>query len=701
MKIQRREFLIRAGQGLAVGSWLQLSVAAESAGAIGHWSVHAMLDLDSAGRVTIRVARSEMGQGVLTALPMLICEELDVPLAAVHAELAPGALAFRDERGNQTTGYSSSVSSSFLPLRQLGATARQMLLQAAANRWNQPLNVLATDAGYVRNTLNGQRLAYGELIDRARSLPMPVGVALKPQDQWRLLGREQARFDTPAKVDGSAQYGIDVSRPGMLVGVVARAPVAGMQPVRLDARRALRIRGVVRVLPITSGIAVLARNFHAAQKARDALVVTWPGAAEHAGDTAAQRQRLAAALSTPGIAARAPAGATPAGADDRALDVSYSTPFLAHAALEPLACTAEVRPDRCDIWVGTQAPSRAQNWGADITGLPREQVFVHTQLIGGAFGRRGEWDFVVDAVEAAKLSRVPVKIIWTRADDMRHDFYRPMTANRLRGRVSAGGQWLSYQHQLAASSVARRRSPDMLKSGTDFLMTQGSSDLHYDITDVSMDYRELDLGVPVGFWRSVGHSHNGFVVESFVDELAVLAGRDPLEFRLAYLTKEPRMRAVLEKAAAAAGWRQPRAPGTAIGVACMKAYGTYVAEVAEVRLLQGQPSVSAVWCAVDCGVTVNPLIVRQQMESGIIYGLSAALAGEITHAGGAVVQSNFHDYAPLRIHEAPRISVEIIASRESPGGCGEPATPVIAPAVANAIYALTGQRLRSLPLRLS
>ncbi len=699
--MQRREFLIRAGQGLAVGGWLQLGFAAESPGAPGHWSVHAMLELDSRGQVTIRVAKSEMGQGVLTALPMLICEELDVPFAAVRAELAPGALAFRDQRGNQATGYSSSVSSSFLPLRQLGATARQMLLQAAASRWNQPLNVLATDAGHVLNTLTGQRLAYGELIDSARLLPVPVGVALKPRDQWRLLGREQPRVDTPAKVDGSAQYGMDVSRPSMLVGVVARAPVAGMKPVRLDAGRALRVRGVVRVLPITSGIAVLARNFHAAQKGRDALSVTWPKMAAGGNDTAALRQRLVAALAMPGVSARAPVGDTPVRPDDRVLDVSYSTPFLAHAALEPLACTAEVRPDRCDIWVGTQAPSRAQNWGAEITGLPLEQVFVHTQLIGGAFGRRGEWDFVVDAVEAAKQSQVPVKIIWTRADDMRHDFYRPMTANKLSGRVSADGQWLSYVHQLAASSIARRRSPDMLKSGTDFLMTQGSSDLHYDLADVSMDYREVDLGVPVGFWRSVGHSHNGFVAESFVDELAALARRDPLEFRLAYLAKEPRMRTVLEKAAAAAGWHQPRAPGTALGIACMKAYGAYVAEVAAVRLVQGQPSVSAVWCAVDCGVAVNPLIVRQQMESGIIFGLSAALAGEITHAGGAVVQSNFHDYAPLRIHEAPRISVEIVASSESPGGCGEPATPVIAPAVANAIYALTGQRLRSLPLRLA
>lgn len=698
--MQRREFLIRAGHGLALGGWLQLGPAAEPA-ASGSWAVHAILDLDSASRATVRVAKSEMGQGVLTALPMLICEELDLPLDAVRAELAPGALAFRDERGNQTTGYSSSVSSSFLPLLLLGATARHLLLQAAAMRWSQPLQALTTESGHVHSSLTGQRLAYGELIDSARSLPVPTGVALKSRAQWRLLGRERARLDTPAKVDGSAQYGIDVARPGMLVGVVARAPVAGMEPVRLDARRTLRIRGVVRVLRVTSGVAVLARNFHAAQKGRDALSVTWPKMPAGGNDTAALRQRLVAALAMPGVSARAPAGAAPVLPVDRELEASYSTPFLAHAALEPLACTAEVRPERCDIWVGTQAPSRAQNWGAEITGLPLTQVFVHTQLIGGAFGRRGEWDFVVDAVEAAKQSRMPVKIIWTRADDMRHDFYRPMTANKLHGRVSADGRWLSYRHRLAAPSVARRRSPDMLKTGTDFLMTQGSSDLHYDLDDVAMDYREVDLGVPVGFWRSVGHSHNGFVSESFVDELAALAGRDPLEFRLAHLHKEPRMRAVLEKAAAAAGWHQPRQSGTALGIACMKAYGTYVAEVAAVRLLDARPSVSAVWCAVDCGMTVNPLIVRQQMESGIIFGLSAALDGEITHVGGRVVQSNFHDYAPLRIDQSPRISVDIVDSGESPGGCGEPATPVIAPAVANAIYALTGRRLRSLPLRLA
>ncbi len=700
--MQRRDFLIRTGQGLLAGSWLSLDVASSaplSETATLHWSPHAVLDIDAQGLITIQVVKSEMGQGVLTALPMLVCEELDVPLQQVRALLAPGALAFRDERGNQTTGYSSSVSSAFLPLRQLGATARLMLLQAAAAHWQEPLERLRTDAGAVYSLGTARRLSYGELIAAARQLQVPAAAPLKAAHAWRMLGQEIARVDTPRKVDGSAIFGIDVTRPDMLIGVIARAPRSGVVPLQVDAQRALRVPGVAHVAKLESGVAVLARNFHAARKGRDALAITWPDSAADKADTAALRARLLSSLQSPGTVARLPQSVALAAATDRSLSADYFTPFLAHAALEPLSCVADVKPDRCDIWLGTQAPSRAQNWGAQLTGLPLDRVHVHSYLIGGAFGRRGEWDFVVDAVEASMQVRRPVKIIWTREDDMRHDFYRPMTANKMSGRVSADGRWLAYGHQLAASSIARRRSPDMLKSGTDFLMTQGSSDLHYDLDDVTMDYRDIELGVPVGFWRSVGHSHNGFVVESFIDELAHLAARDPLEFRLAYLQKEPRMQAVLRRAAFAARWQEPRGADAALGVACIKAYGTYVAEVARVTRAEGQIRVSDVWCAVDCGIAVNPLIVRQQMTSGIIYGLSAALGGEITHRNGAVEQSNFHDYPVLRINDAPRVHVEIIASHEMPGGCGEPSTPVIAPAVANALFALSGERRRSLPLR--
>ena len=387
-------------------------------------------------------------------------------------------------------------------------------------------------------------------------------------------------------------------------------------------------------------------------------------------------------------------------ATPRVLSADYWTPFLAHAAMEPLAATAHVQEERCDIWLGTQAPSRAQDWGAKITGLPVDSVYVHNHFIGGAFGRRGEWDFVVDAVETSRAVGAPVKVVWTRADDMQHDFYRPASANRLRGEWAADGKLLSLTHRLAAPSVARRRNPEMLDHGADFLLTQGSSDLRYAIGNLRVDYHEVDLGVPVGFWRSVGHSHTGFVLESFIDELAVAAGRDPLEFRLAMLADQPRLAAVLRLAAERAQWGTPLPRGSARGIACMESYGTYVAQVAQVHVSEGNILVERVVCALDCGQAVHPGIIEQQMHGGIVFGLSAALSGEITFAGARVLQSNFHDYPVLRIQEMPRIDVYRIASDAAPGGCGEPATPLIAPAVANAIFSATGQRLRSLPLRL-
>jgi isoquinoline 1-oxidoreductase beta subunit len=701
----------RAPPGAAAPPTAGPPAAAAAALEVGAW-----LTLQPDGRVQVQVHKSEMGQGVLTALPMLVAEELDVPFARVEAQLAPGALRFRDARGNQTTGYSSSVSGSWLPFRTLGAAARAMLLQAAAQRWSVPVARLRTERGEVVDDGGApppggpdgaragkpRRLPYAALLEEARRLPVPADPPLKPAARFALLGTRVPRVDTPSKVDGSACFGIDVRLPGMKTAVVARCPHRGGRARGHDPLPALRVPGVERVVPIGSGIAVVARDFWSASRGRDALVVDWDAGPAAGRDSQFHERELVARLALPGRDARregdpAALAAAPGG---RWVRADYHTPFLAHAAMEPLAATASLGAGRCDLWLGTQAPSRAQDWAAKVTGLPREQVFVHTLPLGGAFGRRGEWDFAVEAVELALACGVPVKVVWSRADDLRHDFYRPATANRLAARLDDDGSLRLLAHRVAAPSIARRRSPEALERGHDFLMTQGSADHPYAIEHQLIDYHEVDLGVPVGFWRSVGHSHNGFALECFLDEVAGAAGVDPLEWRRTRLGSDPRLRHVLEVAARESGWGSALPRGSGRGIACMESYGTRVALVAEVRVSEGEVRVPRITCAVDCGQVVNPGIVEQQIESGIVFGLSAALYGEVTFADGAVRESNYHDYPVLRLAGMPRIDVHRVASDAAPGGCGEPSTPVVAPAVCNAIHAATGQRIRRLPIRL-
>ena len=703
--MQRREFLIIAGATGSAG-WLGLAwpCAGAAVAAADPWQANAWLSIQPDGSAVIQVHKSEMGQGVMTALPMLIAEELSLPMSRIRAELAPAHTKFRDARGNQTTGYSSSVSGSYQAFRSLGATARALLLAAAAERWNVPVARLEIRDGVVADRLSAERRAhYGELASLARSLPVPAAVELKARQDFELIGTRQPRVDTPPKIDGSAAFGVDVRLPGLRTALVARCPVLGGKPRRIDARRALRIAGVERVLEISSGVAVVARDFWSAQRGREALRITWDTSAVALRDSAEHERMLRGPLERPGRNGRR-AGEPERieqQTDGRWVRADYQTPFLAHAAMEPLAATAHVQNDRCDVWLGTQAPSRAQNWAASITGLPLDQVFVHSMFLGGAFGRRGEWDFVVEAVETAKAFGAPVKVMWTREDDMQHDFYRPATANRLSARLDDSGAPQLLTHRMASPSIARRRSPEMLQSGSDFLMTQGSSDLRYAIPHLRIDYHEVDLGIPVGFWRSVGHSSTGFVLESFIDEIAHAAAADPLAYRLTMLRDEPRLHAVVERAGREADWSRPRGPNRGRGIACMESYGTFVAQVADVRIDGRSVIVERVVCVVDCGVAVNPGIVEQQMHSGIVYALSAALAGEISFERGAVRQSNYHDYPALRMHEMPQIEVHIIASNAPPGGCGEPAAPLIAPAVCNAVFDACGQRVRRLPIRLA
>ena len=708
--MRRREFLLMTGAtvggaasgGALIGvSWPESAFAAETrADDPLAWSVAAWLTIRADGSALVEVHKSEMGQGVLTALPMLIAEELELPLGRIEVALAPGATRFRDARGNQSTGYSSSVSSTFLPFSKLGAAARECLRAAAAQLWQVPLERVQAVGGELRDRDRDDRRGhYGLFVERARAIALPFDPPLKEIGRRTILGRSPQRRDTPSKVDGSAQFASDLRLPGMQVAVIARCPHHGGRLRSVDASAALQVRGVSAVHEISAGVAVVARDFWTAYRARERLRCEWDAGAYAAEGSRSQFVQLHARLDAPGTIAKQRGEATREAVTGRWLEAEYFAPFLAHAAMEPLATTAWLRPGRCDLWVGTQAPSRAQDRTAQLTGLPRESIFVHTQLIGGAFGRRGEWDYIVEAVELAQHVAGPVKVMWSREDDLRHDFYRPAVANRLAACIDDAGDLIAWTHRLTAPSVARRRSPELLARGHDFLLTQGADDMAYAIPNLRVDYHEVDLGVPVGFWRSVGHSHTGYAVESFFDEVAHAAGRDPLALRLALLGDDPRMRAVLERAAHEAGWGRRLPAGRGLGIACMESYGTRVAQVAEVEVHGKKLRVRRVVCAVDCGTVVHPGIVQQQMQGAIVFGLSAALYGGVSFEANAVRESNYHDQPVLRLADTPVIDVHIIASDAAPGGCGEPATPVIAPAVVNAIRAVTGTTVRRLPLR--
>ncbi|MBK6598252.1 MAG: xanthine dehydrogenase family protein molybdopterin-binding subunit [Proteobacteria bacterium] len=706
--MRRRDFVLLSGGSLLLAGGVSratlVAAAASDAAAVSEAAQlpFAMLEILPNNEIVVRVAKSEMGQGVLTALPMLIAEELHVALTDIRAELAPGAAAFRDSRGGQITGGSSSVSSSYRALRTLGAAAREMLLTAAAEVLAAPTSQLAVRGPTIVDARSGRSVTFASLLSIAAALPVPQSPALTANNLFRLIGKPLPKLDSSNKVDGSARFGIDVRLPNMRVALLARAPTFGGMPKEVTSAAALAVPGVERVVTLSTGVAVIARDFWAAKRGRAALQVKWERGVNGNRSSATHAVELDAALTSPGRSARSDGVIAGDLAGDQVVSADYRTPFLAHAALEPLAATAHVQADRCDVWLGTQSPSRVQQWGAKLTGLPEARIFVHTHTIGGAFGRRGEWDFYLEAIELSKLTAAPIKLMWTREDDMGHDFYRPASVSRLAAQLGAQGRPVQFTARVAAPSINRRRNPAGLEKDIDRSLVEGLFNHLYAIPNQRIDYQEVELGVPVGFWRSVGHSNNVFFVESFIDELAHHAAADPLDYRLALLAQEPRLQGVLRRAAEVSRWGHltavQRAAGRGQGIACAKSYGTYVAEVVDVDFTGGELKIERVTCAVDCGQAVNPNIIEQQMHSGIVYGLTAALRGSITIEMGAVRESNFHDYRLLAIHEVPPIDVHLIASGASPGGCGEPATPVIAPALANAIFAATGRRLRALPL---
>jgi isoquinoline 1-oxidoreductase beta subunit len=590
-------------------------------------------------------------------------------------------------------------------MRTVGATARAMLVAEAAARWIVAPASCSTKDGVVSHAASGKTFRYGELAEAAARRTAPADVALKDEKDFRLLGKPTRRLDTPSKLDGSAEFGLDVKRPGMLTAAVARPPVFGGKALRVDASAAKAIRGVKDVVEVPSGVAVIADGFWPARQGREALKVEWEDGPLGRLSTDAIRAEYAQLAKTPGLpAARkgSPIDAALAGAS-KVIEAEYEVPYLAHAMMEPLNCVVDLRPDGCTLWTGTQFQTVDRQAAAKAAGLKPEQVEIHTTLLGGAFGRRANpvSDWIVEAVEVAKRAKAPVKVVWTREDDIRGGYYRPFWYDRIAAGLDASGAPVAWRHAIVGQSILAGTPFEsaMVKDGIDGTSTEGAANLPYAIPSLHVDLHSPKTGVPVLWWRSVGHSHTGFVTESFLDELAHAAGKDPLEFRRGLLAEHPRHRGVLELAAEKAGWGRPAPAGRARGLAVHESFGSYVAQVAEVSVEQGRVRVHKVVCAIDCGKVVNPAQVAAQMEGGIGYGLSAVLHGAITFKDGRVEQSNFHDYPVLRMDEMPEVETHIVPSKEKPGGAGEPGTPPIAPAVGNAVFALTGKRLRRLPIR--
>ncbi len=670
---------------------------------------NAFLRIGEDESVTVILAHSEMGQGVWTTLPMLVAEELGCDWAKVRVETAPVAPIYAHPVfGMQMTGGSSSTWSELDRYRQAGALAREMLIQAAADQWKVDPSSCRAEAGFVVS--GDKKLSFGKLAAAAQKRTPPSAVRLKDAKDWKIVGRPTKRLDSPEKVTGQAQFGMDVRLPGMLTALVARPPVFGGTVKSFRAEKAKAVPGVKSVVQVPSGVAVVGEHFWAAKVGRDALEIDWDLGPEAALSTEGLRAEFRATAGTPGLKAAA-AGDVDAAMQSAAktLEAEYEVPYLAHAPMEPLNCTVRIGPDGAEVWTGTQFQTMDQGVTARIAGLKPEQVKIHTMFLGGGFGRRATpaSDFVSEAVHVAKAvgGGVPVKVVWTREDDIHGGYYRPMFLHRVRVGLGADGRPVSWKQTIVGQSIVEGTpfAPMLIKNGVDDSSVEGVPDSPYVKGTPShlVELHSPKKAITVLWLRSVGHTHTAFAMESFADELAHAAGQDPLEYRRRLLAAHPRHLGVLNLAAEKAGWGRPLPAGRARGLAVHESFGSWVAEVAEVSVANGRVRLHRVVCAVDCGVCVNPAGVRQQVEGAIAFGLSAALHGELTFKDGRVQQSNFHDYPLLRLNEMPEVEVHIVTSSEKPGGIGEPGVPPIAPAVSNAIFVATGQRLRRLPFRLA
>jgi isoquinoline 1-oxidoreductase subunit beta len=696
--LNRRGFLqvgASAAAGMLVGFYLpersKLSAQTTSPAAP---PLNAYIHIAPDDSVTFMIHKVEMGQGTVTSLSQLLAEELDCDWGKFRTEFPPIDPAF----GFQGVVGSMSIRTSWDPLRKAGATTREMLVQAAAQTWGIDKSVCRAQSGFVVNTSNNEKLSYGKLAAAAAKLPVPTNVALKDPKQFRFIGKSIKRLDTADKVTGRTQFGIDARRPGMLYAAIARCPVFGGKAVSFDATKAKAFPGVKQVVQVSRGVAVVADNTWSAIQATRLLDIKWDEGVNANQSSAAISKLFAERAQKPGVEAMK-TGDVAAGLAGAAKKVEavYEVPFLAHATMEPMNCTADVRADRCDVWASMQMQTMAQAAAAQASGLPPAKVYIHSHFMGGGFGRRGMTDFVTEAVELSKAIGVPVKVTWSREDDMHHDNYRTASYSQFAAGLDADGWPVAWTNRIVSPSI-QNTSGQPPKNGIDRTSTEGSHDMGYGIPHKLVDYHWTEVGIPVTYWRAVGYTQNTFFVESFMDELAAAGGKDPVELRRKLLAQNPRLLGVLELAAQKADWGKPLPAGRFHGVAVVNNVGSYTAQVAEVSLDKGKVRVHRVVCAVDCGHVVNPAIVEQQIRSAVVYGLTAALKGQITIDKGRVQQANFNTYDMLRIDEAPVIDVHIVPSTENPGGIGEAGVPAIAPAVCNAVFAATGKRIRRLPI---
>jgi isoquinoline 1-oxidoreductase subunit beta len=704
----------------------------------GEVRLNGWIKLATDGTVTVAMPQCEMGQGVYTALPMLVAEELDVPLSAVKLERAPidkifgnvavlqdglpfhpdGAGTFKEavvwftgkaarEFGLMITGGSSSVKDAWQPMREAGATARAMLVAAAAKEWGVAADQCRTEDGTVLHG-SGKKATYGELAAKAVQ-SKPGTIRLKEPGEFRLIGTSQPRRDSASKVNGTAVYGLDPRPEGLVYAAVKMSPTIGGTIQKIDADAIKGMPGVIRVVDFSGaapgmvGVAVIAKSFWQAKQAVAALPVTWNPGPHAALSTAAVFQELAARLdSESGFTYHKDGEPDPGKKAVKQVKAEYRAPFLAHATMEPINCTAQVKDGKVTLWASTQVPSIAADTAVRVAKVRPEDVTVNVTFIGCGLGRRLEVDMIAQGIAiAAQAGGLPVQVIWSREEDTTHDFYRPAALARFSASLDEAGNVVAYENKLASGAITHQvmeRTFGLIGAGPDKTAAEGAFDMPYEFIHQKIAHVTVPTPVPIGYWRSVGHSHNAFFKESFIDELAHDAGKDPVEFRRGLLKKHPRHLAVLDAAVTKAG--KPAA-GRAHGIALHQSFGSIVAEVAEVSVEGADIHVHKVTCAIDCGIAVNPNIIAQQMESAVIFGLSAALFGEVTIKDGKVEQQNFHDYPVLRMNQAPHVETIVIRNAEPPEGVGEPGTPPIAPAVANAVFALTGKRLRSLPLRLA
>jgi len=705
----RRDFC-RRGAALSGGLVLAMTLPAfggrapagrpRSGGTSPQEPLNAWLRIGSDDSVTVLVDRSEMGQGVYTALPTLLAEELEIELPLINIVAAPVGDAYVNAaNGGQVTGTSNSVTDAWEKLRTAGAQARMMLISAAAQKWRiDPAACRAQDGRVVGP--QGKTLSYGQLAQAAAKLPVPKEVKLKPKSEYRLIGQSQPRLDTPGKVDGSAEFGLDVKLPGMLYAAIALPPTLGGKAASVDSADAERSAGVKRVLNTASGVVVVADHFWQALKAREALRIDWAVGANASLDNASIFSLLAkTAASNPGLSSKKigdPAAAIKSA--PKTFSAAYELPMLAHATMEPMNCTADVQATRCDLYVGTQVQQSAQAAAADAAGMKPEQVNVYTTLLGGGFGRRLEVDFIPAAVQASKALGAPVKLIWTREDDMTHDVYRPPAREEIAAALDASGKLSAWTLHITCPSITARFDPtnkDPFDSVIEYVQNYP-----YAVPNYSLSFTRQEIGIDVGYLRSVSHAPNCFAIESSIDEIAALASKSPLDFRLELLAGKPRHINVINLAAEHAGWGRPRRPaqGRHLGLAFMEGYTSVVAQIAEISVTGGELKIHKITCAVDCGQLVNPRIVESQIESGIVFGLTAALWGEINVDAGRVRESNFNTYRLLRANEMPELEIILVPSDGVPGGIGELAVGPVAPAICNAIFSATGARLRSLPI---